>query len=170
METPNHSVNKQRYIGDLIHENFYDELVIIGYPYDQFSRFHGLRQGAFLAPDSFRRFLKSDKTGESSGFQGVIKNVEYGIDISKYLPQISDYGNIQTEKITGGQKSMQQAQLTELQDKLQSKLTLCLQRKNRAFIMGGSKDIIMPIQKAFAEFDQAPKLFIMITHKLTGKT
>ena len=29
---------------------------------------------------------------------------------------------------------------------------------------------MMPIQKAFAEYDQAPKLIIMITHKLTGKT
>ena len=64
---------------------------------------------------------------------------------------------------------MQQAQLTELQDKLQKKLGLCLQRNNRAFILGGSKDIMMPIQKAFAEIE-GPKLIIMITHKMTGKT
>lgn len=29
---------------------------------------------------------------------------------------------------------------------------------------------MIPIQKAFAEYDQAPKLIIMITHNLTGKT
>lgn len=36
--------------------------------------------------DSFRRFVKEI---------GVIQNSEYGIDISKGLPKISDYGNIQ---------------------------------------------------------------------------
>ena len=66
--------NQQEYIGSLIHESFYDELVIIGFPYDQGARYKNLRQGAFLGPDSFRRFLKSTPLG-------VLKNVEYGINI-----------------------------------------------------------------------------------------
>ena len=36
--------------------------------------------------DSFRRFVKDI---------GSVKNPEYGIDISKWIPKISDYGNIQ---------------------------------------------------------------------------
>lgn len=65
--------NKIRYIGDLVHENFYDQLVIIGFPYDQGAKNAQLRQGSFLGPDSFRRFLKNSF--------GVLKNVESQIDI-----------------------------------------------------------------------------------------
>ena len=71
----------------MIHANFYDELVIIGFPYDQGARNHKLRQGAFLGPDSFRRFLSYTNFG-------VLKNVALGVDIEKGLPKISDYGNI----------------------------------------------------------------------------
>ena len=79
--------HEQKYISSLIHESFYDELVIIGFPYDQGAKNLQLRAGSFLGPDSFRRFLKHTDFG-------VIKNVEYGIDISQKLPKISDYGNI----------------------------------------------------------------------------
>jgi len=47
-----------------------------------------LRVGSYLGPDSFRRFLKS------VGW-GVLKNSELNIDISKHIPKISDYGNIE---------------------------------------------------------------------------
>ena len=70
--------NQQRYIGNIIKENFYDELVIIGFPYDQGARFQGLRQGSFLGPDSFRRFIKNADFG-------VLKNVELGLDIEAHL-------------------------------------------------------------------------------------
>ena len=30
--------NNQKYLGSIIHENFYDELVIMGFPYDQGAR------------------------------------------------------------------------------------------------------------------------------------
>ena len=86
--------NNQKYIGNLVHEGFYDELVIIGFPYDQGVKNHGLTVGSFLGPDSMRRFLKCPL--------GVVKNVEYKINIEQYLPKISDYGNIQTETIKFG--------------------------------------------------------------------
>ena len=79
--------NNQKYIGDIIHSNFYDELVIIGFPYDQGAKSLQLRAGAYLGPDSFRRFLSKTSFG-------VLKNVEMGIDLEQYLPKISDYGNI----------------------------------------------------------------------------
>lgn len=49
---------KKRYIGDLIHDNFYDQLVLIGFPYDQGAKNSQFRQGSFLGPDCFRRFIK----------------------------------------------------------------------------------------------------------------
>jgi len=64
------------FIGDLIHDNFYDQLVIIGFPYDQGAKNCGLRAGAFLGPDSFRRFLKNTDFG-------VLNNVEQGIKIAE---------------------------------------------------------------------------------------
>ena len=76
-----------RYIGDIIHDNFYDQLVLIGFPYDQGAKNAQFRQGSFLGPDCFRRFIKSAKFG-------VLKNVEINLDIQKYLNAISDYGNI----------------------------------------------------------------------------
>lgn len=42
----------------------------------------------FSRLDSFRRFVKDI---------GSIQNPEYAIDISKGIPAISDYGNIQIE-------------------------------------------------------------------------
>ena len=91
--------NNQKYIGNLVHDGFYEELVIIGFPYDQGVKNHNLTVGSFLGPDSMRRFLKNCPIG-------VLKNVEYGIDIEQWLPKISDYGNVQTEDIKFGQQPM----------------------------------------------------------------
>jgi hypothetical protein len=61
--------------------------VIIGYPYDEGATKCGFKLGHDLGPDSFRRFVANI---------GSIINPEYDfIDISKGLPKISDYGNIQ---------------------------------------------------------------------------
>ena len=98
-EDPETIENFQRTVSDLIHNDFYDELVIIGFPYDQGAKFLQLRAGAYLGPDGFRKTLEQ-------GTYGVLKNFEYGIDIEKYLPQISDYGNIQTESVVNGQKTV----------------------------------------------------------------
>ena len=68
------NINTQKYIYDLIHPNFYDKIVIIGFPYDQGARNKQLRIGSFLGPDSFRRFLRYNNFG-------VLKNVENNIDI-----------------------------------------------------------------------------------------
>lgn len=73
------------WIGDLIQDGFYDKLVIIGFPYDEGAKKSGARIGCDLGPDSFRRFVKDI---------GSVDNPEYGIDISKGLPKIADYGNI----------------------------------------------------------------------------
>jgi arginase family enzyme len=89
---------ENKYIGDIIHESFYDPLVIIGFPYDQGAINVQKSKGAYLGPDAFRRFLSYQDFG-------VLKNVEEGIDIEKFLPKISDYGNIQTQEVTNGQKT-----------------------------------------------------------------
>jgi hypothetical protein len=88
---------QQKYLSDLIHSSFYDELVIMGFPYDQGARNMQIRAGAYLGSDAFRRFLNSSF--------GVLKNVEYGIDIEQHLPKISDYGNIQSDVVMNGQQT-----------------------------------------------------------------
>ena len=97
-----------------------------------------------MGPDSFRRFLSKTSFG-------VLKNVELGINIEEHLPKISDYGNIQTDSIANGQKTMNEAQLQELYDKLQKKFRLCLERNNMSFVIGGSKDMFPSLQKAYGE-------------------
>ena len=81
-------------MGDLIQNNFYDELVIIGFPYDQGGKNFDQKGGSYLGPDYFRKIMNNDF--------GVLKNVELGINIEDHLPKISDYGNIQNEKIMNG--------------------------------------------------------------------
>ena len=39
-----------RWLGDLIHESFYDKLVIIGFPYDEGAKLAGARKGADYGP------------------------------------------------------------------------------------------------------------------------
>jgi len=63
---------------------------------------------------------------------GSIRNPEYGIDISKGLPSIADYGNIQIE---GKPTQMQ------LMDKLNTKVNACIKRGNLAFVVGGTRDM-----------------------------
>ena len=90
---------EKRYIGDIFHDSFYDQLVLIGFPYDQGAKNAQLRQGSFLGPDCFRRFIKVAKFG-------VLKNVEVDIDIEAYLGKISDYGNIQIDKVPDNNKNI----------------------------------------------------------------
>lgn len=97
-----------------------------------------------ICADSFRRFLKDI---------GSIHNPEYGIDISKGLPMISDYGNIQIEpQIVIPNASSEGSPLSkpaiwvkpttkQLYDKLATKVGLCIKRKNIPFIVGGSRDL-----------------------------
>lgn len=135
---------ENKYIGHLIHASFYDPLVIIGFPYDQGAANAQKSKGSYLGPDAFRRFLSYQDFG-------VLKNVEVGIDIEKYIPKISDYGNIQTNEITNGQKIISKQHMQDLYDKLKVKLALCLERKNMCFIIGGSKDLLLPISQQYAE-------------------
>jgi hypothetical protein len=132
----------QKYLGDLVKPGFYDELVIMGFPYDQGARNQQLRAGSYLGPDSFRRFLVFDF--------GVLKNVEYGINIEEHLPQISDYGNIQTDAVLNGQNNMSQDKLQALYEKLTVKSGLCLDRNNRLFVVGGTKDMLPAVCKAYS--------------------
>ena len=41
------------WIGDLIHEGFYDKLVLIGFPYDEGAKKAGNRKGADYGPGKF---------------------------------------------------------------------------------------------------------------------
>lgn len=110
----------------------------MGFPFDQGARDHQLRAGAYLGPDSFRRFLNSNF--------GVLKNVEYGINIEEHLSKISDYGNISTESTMHGQVTVTNEELQKLYAKLTTKTGLCLERNNRLFLVGGSKDLLVPVQ------------------------
>jgi len=152
---------EKKYIGDIIHENFYDPLVIIGFPYDQGAINVQKSKGSYLGPDAFRRFLSYQDFG-------VLKNVEEGIDIEKYLPKISDYGNIQTTEITNGQPTpISDNNMSALYSKLSLKLGKCLERNNICFIMGGSKDMLLPICEKYNEIGGQ---MLVITNEFMGES
>ncbi len=73
------------WLGQIIRPGFYDKLVLIGFPYDEGATKAGARLGTNYGPDSFRRYL---------GQCGSLNNPEYGVDITKGLPNIADYENI----------------------------------------------------------------------------
>ena len=148
------SVVKKRFIGDLIHDSFYDQLVLIGFPYDQGARNCQFRQGSFLGPDCFRRFIKNASFG-------VLKNVEVNMDIEKTLGPISDYGNIQIDKVTDNSKNISDENIQMLYDKLSLKHKLCLQRNNISFVVGGTKDMVFPLFKSFQEISKDEKLLTL---------
>lgn len=156
-----HQHTTQKYLCNLLHSNFYDELVIMGFPFDQGARNHQLRAGAYLGPDSFRRFLNSNF--------GVLKNVEYGLDIEQYLSKISDYGNISTETTMHGQVNVTNQEMEVLYAKLKTKTGLCLERNNRLFLVGGTKDMLLPLQDAY-NATGSNTVFIVITNRLYGPT
>jgi len=121
------------WVGDLIHNSFYDKLVIIGFPYDEGATKSGARLGADLGPDSFRRFVKDI---------GSIQNPEYGVDIAKALPKISDYGNIQIQdELAADQCTLIKPTMKQLYAKLATKVGLCIKRSNIPCIVGGSRDL-----------------------------
>ena len=135
----------------------------MGFPYDQGGKNFDLRGGSYLGPDYFRKILNNDF--------GVLKNVELGINIEDHLPNISDYGNIQTGKIVNGQYTMGDGDLKALHEKLKVKLSLCLERNNTAFIIGGTKDMVNPICQAYIEFSANIKnILVMMTHRQEGLT
>ncbi|CDW90855.1 arginase family protein [Stylonychia lemnae] len=108
----------------------------------------------FHVLDSFRRFVKKI---------GVIRNPEYQVDISKGLPKISDYGNIQIDTLPGQPK----AQIQELLKKLQQKVELCIKRGNIPFIIGGSRDLFGAVSDALQkEKQESRNAYISISHRL----
>lgn len=60
--------NFQMTVVDLIHNSFYDEIVIIGFPYDQGAKFLQLRAGSYLGPDGFRKMLEFYSYGVLKNF------------------------------------------------------------------------------------------------------
>ncbi|TNV74034.1 hypothetical protein FGO68_gene6298 [Halteria grandinella] len=148
-EIPDNTTDQSEYIGSLIHEGFYDKLVLIGFPYDQGATLCGSKRGQDYGPDSFRRFVKD---------LGSIRNPEYGIDISKGLPSIADYGNIQIE----GKPTQKQ-----LMDKLTTKVNACIKRGNLAFVVGGTRDMTTAVVDG--ESKEKRKLVIMIRKSLDLK-
>ena len=76
----------QGFLSSIIASDFYEKLVIIGFPHDKIIKWwgkEGLRIGAHYGPDSWRRFLHTT---------GTIDNREFGIKIENI--RIADYGNI----------------------------------------------------------------------------
>lgn len=78
--------DKKKFIGEIIHDGFYDPIVLIGFPYDLGAKKAGSRAGADLGPDSFRRFIKMNNIGS-------LDNPEFDIDLTESI-KICDYGNI----------------------------------------------------------------------------
>jgi len=59
---------------------------------------------------------------------GSVHNPEYDVDISKGLPKISDYGNIQIEPVAQPDGTWKKPTMQELYQKLATKVGLCLKR------------------------------------------
>lgn len=82
---------------------------------------------------------------------GVLKNVEMQLDMEKWLGPISDYGNIQIDKVPDNSKNINEENMRSLYEKLQHKHKLCLQRNNICFVVGGSKDMVYPLFKSYQD-------------------
>lgn len=166
MDPNNAGPNKtqQKYLHDLMHQSFYDELVLMGFPYDQGAKNNQLRAGAYLGADSFRRFLNNN--------YGVLNNVEYGINIEDHLEKISDFGNITSESVQNGQLTFPQVDLEQLYDKLKNKSGLCLERNNRLFLVGGTKDLLKPLAQAYDKVstESNRSVIVVLTNKLFGQS
>ena len=79
----------------------------------------------------------------------MLKNVEVQLDIEKLLGPISDYGNIQIDKVPDNAKNINEENMKGLYDKLQLKHKLCLERNNISFVVGGTKDMVFPLFKSY---------------------
>jgi arginase family enzyme len=75
------------------------------------------------------------------------------VDISKGLPAISDYGNIQITHPDGKPPSQD-----ELLDKLSTKVNACIKRGNIPFVVGGTRDMSLGVLKNSEA--EAKRLFI----------
>jgi len=122
-------------IGALFHPGFYDQFVLIGFPYDEGARSSGLRAGAAYGPDCFRRFLHK---------LGPIHNAEFGADLSEIT--VCDYGNISAST------------MKERYEKLSNKIRLTMGRGQISFILGGSKDLIPFCIKGVTEYQPGLKM------------
>lgn len=122
----------EEFIGSAILEDFYEKLVIIGFPYDHIVtqlKDPQLRIGAHYGPDSWRRFIHT---------VGVLDNREYGIKIGI---KIADYGNIVAQNTDG-------FSLDENLQKLFIKSLLTFERNQVNFVMGGTRDFTPYVSKA----------------------
>jgi hypothetical protein len=79
---------------------------------------------------------------------GSIFNPEYDIDISKSLPRIADYGNIQITTEPG--KSQKPSQM-DLLNKLTTKVSACIMRSNIPFIIGGTRDVTYSVAQSISQ-------------------
>lgn len=138
-----HTEDIEGFIGHIIKNDFYEKLVIIGFPYDQIIKEldrKELKIGSHYGPDSWRRFIHTC---------GVTDNREFGIKIENI--KIADYGNIVA------QKEGDAFNLLENQQKLFIKCLLTFERNQVNFVMGGTRDMTPFISKA------------LISHKPYGK-
>lgn len=80
--------------------------------------------------------------------------MEVKLDIESTLGPISDYGNIQIDKVTDMSKNISDENMGLLYEKLRLKHKLCLQRNNIAFVVGGTKDLVNPLFQSFEDINK----------------
>ena len=88
-------------------------------------------------------------------------NPEYEVDISKGLPRIADYGNIQIDNSTSP------VTMKDLLNKLKQKVILCIKRGNIPFVFGGSRDLFGAVAEGLLEAKpESRNCFISVNHRL----
>ena len=67
---------------------------------------------------------------------------------------------------------MTREQLEELYAKLKLKSGLCLERNNRLFVVGGSKDLLIPLCQSYSEKASAEQnsVVIILSNRIVGAT
>ena len=92
---------------------------------------------------------------------GSICNPEYEVDISKGLPRIADYGNIQIDNTSSAPT------MKDLLNKLKQKVILCIKRGNIPFVFGGSRDLFGAVAEALLQAKpEARNCFISVNHRV----
>ena len=90
----------------------------------------------------------------------MIRNPEYQVDLSKGLPKIADYGNIQID-------SNPPPSMADLLNKLKQKVVLCVKRGNIPFVFGGSRDLFGAVAYAVNEAKpEARNCYISVNHRI----
>ena len=68
-------LKKPEWIGDLIHDGFYDKIVLIGFPYDEGARKAGNRKGSDYGPGKF--LTRSERPFKEMTFAEKRERIDY---------------------------------------------------------------------------------------------